>query len=133
MSEQQAPIGELLRTLRRRASLSLRDVAEQTDGAISNAYLSQIERGHRSAPNPRILARLAKLYGVSAEELLERAGYTSAPAVSDVDIAFEQVLVDRSFRFGTRFPGELNEDAKRMFIELYEKATGKKLLRNQDE
>jgi transcriptional regulator with XRE-family HTH domain len=51
----------------------LREVEERT--GISNAYLSQIESGRIKEPSPRILHRLADLYGESYAELLELAGY----------------------------------------------------------
>jgi transcriptional regulator with XRE-family HTH domain len=118
----------LLRRLRNQRHLTLREVANATDGVVSNTYLSQLESGARPKPGPRILAALAKVYDVPSEHLFERAGYVAAPPASAVDVAYEQVLADRTFQFGTRAPGELNQDAKRIIIELYERATGKKLL-----
>ena len=118
----------LLRRLRQVKNMTLREVADATGGVVSNTYLSQLETGKRPAPNPRILAALAQVYGVPAEDLFERAGYVRPPEPSEVDVAFDQVLADRSFQFGTRAPGELNEDAKRIIIELYERLTHKQLL-----
>jgi len=118
----------LLRELRERSSLTLREVSTLTGGTVSNAYLSQLEQGHRPSPNPRILTELAKVYRVSVERLFEAAGYVDAPEPSEIDRAYEQVLADPKFRFGTRGPKDLSQDAKRMFVELYEQTTGKKLL-----
>jgi hypothetical protein len=43
--------------------------------------------------------------------------------------AFQCVLSDPEYRFGNRLRGtELTPDAKRFIIEVYEKATGRKLL-----
>jgi transcriptional regulator with XRE-family HTH domain len=123
-----SPLAEYLRQLRENKGMSLRDVARATESVVSNAYLSQLETGRRPTPNPRVLTALAKVYGVAIDALFEKAGYVNGPTLSDVDVAFEQVLADHTFQFGTRFPGELNEDAKRIIIELYEAATGKKLL-----
>lgn len=128
MTGQGLSFGSFLRDLRRKAGLTLRDVEQQSDSAISNAYLSQIESGKRPPPKPAILVTLAGVYGVSVDALFERAGYTKAPKLTDVDIAYAQVIADRNFDFGTRFPGDLNEDAKRMIVELYERATHKTLL-----
>jgi transcriptional regulator with XRE-family HTH domain len=122
------PLPVLLRRLRSEKRLTLREVSAATDGVISNTYLSQLESGARPAPGPRILTALAQVYEVPPEHLFERAGYVPAPAPSAIDVAFEQVLADRTFQFGTRAPGELNQDAKRIIIELYERATGKTLL-----
>lgn len=120
--------GAFLKTLREHAGLTLRQVELATRGAVSNAYLSQLEGGKRNPPKPAVLVALASVYGTTPEVLFERAGYAAAPPPSVIDVAYEQVLADRSFQFGTRFPGELNDDAKRIIVELYEKATGKKLL-----
>jgi transcriptional regulator with XRE-family HTH domain len=122
------PLATLLRELRARAGLTLREVSAHTSGSVSNAYLSQLEQGRRPSPNPRILTELARVYRVSVERLFEAAGYVDAPEPSEVDRAYEQVLADPKFRFGTRGPNDLSQDAKRMFVELYEQATGKKLL-----
>ncbi len=121
-------LAELLRDLRRRRGLSLREVERATEGVVSNVYLSQLETGRRSDPNPRVLVALAKAYGIPTRSLFERAGYIEAPAASAVDVAFDQVLADPHFQFGTRFKGELDQDSKRVIIQLYEEATGKRLL-----
>jgi transcriptional regulator with XRE-family HTH domain len=125
--------GAFLREQRSKAGLTLRQVEVDTQGAVSNAYLSQLEGNKRPPPKPAVLIALGRLYGVPMEQLFERAGYADAPSVSDVDVAFDQVLADRNFQFGTRSPGELNQDAKRMIIELYERATGKTLLPSPSE
>ena len=68
-------IGVVLADLRKAKGLSLRDVQEATGGAVSNAYLSQLERQKIKKPSPDILRRLAKVYGVPYETLMEKAGY----------------------------------------------------------
>jgi transcriptional regulator with XRE-family HTH domain len=55
--------------------LSLRQVEEATEGVVSNAYLSQLEKGKIREPSPKLLHRLAAVYGVPHEALMERAGY----------------------------------------------------------
>lgn len=123
-----SPLAVLLRDLRARAGLTLREVSARTGGAVSNAYLSQMEQGHRPSPNPRVLTELAKVYGLGVERLFEAAGYVDAPEPTEIDRAYAQVLADSKFGFGTRSPGDLSQDAKRMFVELYQQATGKRLL-----
>ena len=59
-----------IRTLR---GHSLRAVEEAT--GISNAYLSQLERGEASKPSPDKLQALADFYGVPYTDLLREAGY----------------------------------------------------------
>ena len=64
-------LGEFIRSQRKLARLSLRDLAERTD--VSNPYLSQIERGLHE-PSVRVLRSIAKALNVSAETLLAQAG-----------------------------------------------------------
>jgi transcriptional regulator with XRE-family HTH domain len=126
-------LGQTLRNLRQRSGLSLRDVERATDGFVSNMYLSQLETGRRMEPNPRYLVALAKVYGVSSHYLFEKAGYVDEPPASAIDIAFKQVEADPEFQFGTRFKGKLDDASKRVIIELYEKATGKTLLKDESD
>lgn len=124
-------LGELLRELRRKSGLTLREVERATGGRVSNVYLSQLENDKRSQPNPRFLVALAQVYGVPSAHLFEKAGYVDAPEPSAVDVAFRQVLADPTFHFGTRFDGEPDDAVKRFIIELYERATGKRLLNDE--
>jgi transcriptional regulator with XRE-family HTH domain len=64
-------LGEFIRTQRKQAELSLRELAERTN--VSNPYLSQIERGLHE-PSMRVLKAIAKALNVSAETLLQQAG-----------------------------------------------------------
>lgn len=66
-----AAFGEYLRSQRRLANLSLREMAERTK--VSNAYLSQIERGMH-APSVRVLRSIARALDLSAEAMLAQAG-----------------------------------------------------------
>jgi transcriptional regulator with XRE-family HTH domain len=63
--------GEYLRKLRKQRNLSLREVEKKA--GISNAYLSQIERGERGAPSIEIMNRLAETYGVPVVDLIRVA------------------------------------------------------------
>jgi transcriptional regulator with XRE-family HTH domain len=64
-------LGEFIRSQRRLANLSLRELAERTN--VSNPYLSQIERGMHE-PSVRVLRSIARALNVSAETLLSQAG-----------------------------------------------------------
>jgi len=68
-------LGALLADLRRAKGLSLRAVEEATGGAVSNPYLSQLEKGKIRKPSPHVLQALSGVYGVPYERLMERAGY----------------------------------------------------------
>lgn len=66
-------LGQILRRARHHQKLSLRQV-EQRIG-VSNAHLSQIERGIIRRPDPAILMNLAELYGLNYELVVEWSGY----------------------------------------------------------
>ena len=46
----------------------------------------------------------------------------------EIERAFQYVLADPEFRFGTRPRGPLSLEAKRFIVEMYERFTGKNLL-----
>ena len=64
-------LGALLRAQRMAADLSLRDLAERTN--VSNAYLSQLERGLHE-PSLRVLTAISAALGAPLESLLQHAG-----------------------------------------------------------
>lgn len=64
-------LGRAIRTQRQLAKLSLRDLAALTD--VSNAYLSQIERGMHE-PSVRVLRSIAEALDLPADTLLREAG-----------------------------------------------------------
>jgi transcriptional regulator with XRE-family HTH domain len=68
---QMKALGNFIRSQRKLANLSLRQLAELT--SLSNPYLSQIERGLHQ-PSVRVLRLLADALNVSAETLLAEAG-----------------------------------------------------------
>ena len=68
-------LGGVLADLRTAKGLSLREVEEATDKAVSNAYLSQLENGKIKKPSPNVLHSLAQVYVVPYETLMEKAGY----------------------------------------------------------
>jgi transcriptional regulator with XRE-family HTH domain len=64
-------LGGFIRSQRKLANLSLRELAERTK--VSNPYLSQIERGLHE-PSVRVLRSIAHALNLSAETLLAQAG-----------------------------------------------------------
>jgi len=64
-----------LADLRTAKGFSLREVEEATDKAVSNAYLSQLEKGKIRKPSPNVLHSLAAVCGVPCEGLMEKVGY----------------------------------------------------------
>lgn len=68
---QMEAFGAFIRSQRRLANLTLRQLAELT--SLSNPYLSELERGMHQ-PTVRVLKQLSGALNVSAEMLLEQAG-----------------------------------------------------------
>ena len=73
-------LGELIRSQRKLAKLSLRDLAARTH--VSNPYLSQLERGLHE-PSVRVLTSIARALNMSAETLLAQAGIVSDDRADD--------------------------------------------------
>lgn len=65
-------LGGYIRAQRQLARLSLREMANLTN--ISNAYLSQVERGLHQ-PSLKVLHSIADALQLSAEQLLDHAGW----------------------------------------------------------
>ncbi len=70
-------LGAFIRTQRKLANLSLRELADLTE--ISNPYLSQIERGMHE-PSVRVLRAIAGALNLSAETMLAQAGLLESAA-----------------------------------------------------
>jgi transcriptional regulator with XRE-family HTH domain len=74
---QMRALGEFIRVERKLANLSLRELADMAN--VSNAYLSQVERGLHE-PSVRVLKAIAGALNVSADTLLTQAGVLTAIA-----------------------------------------------------
>ena len=72
---QRQALGAFIRSQRKMANLSLRQLAELT--SLSNPYLSQVERGLHQ-PSVRVLKAISDALNVSAETLLAQAGLIDA-------------------------------------------------------
>jgi transcriptional regulator with XRE-family HTH domain len=68
---QMEALGAFIRSTRKNANLSLRQLAEMT--RLSNPYLSQIERGLHQ-PSVRVIRLISDALNVSTETLLVQAG-----------------------------------------------------------
>jgi transcriptional regulator with XRE-family HTH domain len=77
---QREALGAFIREQRTRADMSLRQLAGLT--RLSNAYLSQIERGLHE-PSVRVLKAISDALNLSAETLLAEAGLIDAIAGSN--------------------------------------------------
>jgi len=119
---QREALGALIREQRMRADISLRQLARLT--RLSNAYLSQIERGLHE-PSVRVLKAISDALNLSAETLLAEAGLIDAMAGSRRDgrpasakpavLATEQAI---------RGDNRLSEDQKAALIAVYRSMLG---------
>jgi transcriptional regulator with XRE-family HTH domain len=78
--QQLETLGSFIRTQRRLANLTLRDMADLAH--VSNPYLSQIERGLHE-PSVRVLKSIAAALDMSAETLLAQAGLLEDDEATD--------------------------------------------------
>jgi transcriptional regulator with XRE-family HTH domain len=83
---QMEALGAFIRSQRKLANLSLRQLAEMT--TLSNPYLSQVERGLHQ-PSVRVLKLLSGALNVSAETLLAQAGLLDQAAGEQAQAANE--------------------------------------------
>lgn len=76
-------LGELLKF--GRGALTLREVEDTT--GVSNAYLSQLENDKIKKPSANVLYKLATLYGMTIEGLLQAAGIVDKPMNAKIKIS----------------------------------------------
>jgi len=88
---QREALGAFIRTQRRMANLSLRQLAELTH--LSNPYLSQIERGLHQ-PSVRVLKQISDALNLSAETLMAQAGLIDKVAAGAAGENAEAVVLD---------------------------------------
>jgi transcriptional regulator with XRE-family HTH domain len=99
-------LGEFIRLQRSLARLSLRQLAELSQ--VSNAYLSQIERG-LYRPSAQILKNIADALNVSAEAVYARAG------LLDDEAARPAPDVEEAIRLDERLSAEQKETLIRVY------------------
>jgi transcriptional regulator with XRE-family HTH domain len=104
-------LGSFIRSQRKLANLSLRDLAERT--RISNPYLSQVERGLHE-PSVRVLKAIAQALNVSAETLLAQAGL-----LEDDDGDAERADAEPSTEAAIRADPDLTDDQKTALLAVY--------------
>src|SRR6266571_9217343 len=73
-------IGNIIKAERKKRGWDQAALARQLGGAVRQQAISGLERG-TSRPKREMVARLAELFEVEAEELLKAAGYQT-PAVN---------------------------------------------------
>ena len=109
---QMEALGSFIRTQRKLADLSLRELAEMTE--VSNPYLSQLERGLHQ-PSVRVLKSIANALNLSAETLLVQAGLLEDDA-GEGDAAADR---SSSVESAIRTDPTLSDDQKEALINVY--------------
>jgi len=104
-------LGSFIRTQRKLADLSLRELAEMTE--VSNPYLSQLERGLHQ-PSVRVLKAIANALNVSAETLLVQAGLLGGDPEAE-----EAAAAGSSVESAIRIDPILSDDQKEALINVY--------------
>ncbi len=119
---QREALGAFIRSQRRMANLSLRQLAELTH--LSNPYLSQVERGLHQ-PSVRVLKAISDALNVSAETLLAQAGLidavTADPASADASQADASAPLTED---AIRADGRLTQEQKAALIAVYRSMLG---------
>jgi transcriptional regulator with XRE-family HTH domain len=117
---QREALGAFIREQRKKANLSLRQLAEMT--TLSNPYLSQVERGLHQ-PSVRVLRAISDALNLSAESLLTQAGLIDAIASTATGNGAEPkaaVPAEDAIRADER----LNDDQKAALIAVYRTMLG---------
>ncbi len=99
-------LGEFIRLQRSLANLSLRQLSELSN--VSNAYLSQVERGVYR-PSAHVLKSIADALKLSAESVYARAG------LLDEESAQRNVGVEEAIRLDERLSAEQKEALIRVY------------------
>lgn len=94
--------GVYLKRIRKAKKMTIRQLELYSN--VSNAYISQLERGDRGIPSPDILKKLSQPLGVDYNELMEKAGYidVQSPAAQlisylEMELSNEDILKRMNF------------------------------------
>jgi len=114
-------LSAFIRQQRKRANLSLRQLAELT--SLSNPYLSQVERGLHQ-PSVRVLKAISDALNLSAETLLAEAGLIDAMAGSGRHGSSADPGSPASTEDAIRADQRLNDEQKAALIAVYRSMLG---------
>lgn len=105
-------LGEFIKSQRRLANLSMRELARIAE--VSNPYLSQIERGVYK-PSAKVLKSIAEALQVSAETLFAKAGLLEEHPDADLAPSVEDAV---------RADPRLSPDQKKTLLQVYRSFVG---------
>jgi transcriptional regulator with XRE-family HTH domain len=111
---QMEAFGAFVRSQRKLANLTLRQLAEMT--SLSNPYLSELERGMHQ-PSVRVLKQLSDALNLSAEMLLAQAG------LIDRDTDGEAANVESGVEHAIRTDATLDDSQKAALLAVYQSMT----------
>ncbi len=117
---QREALGAFIHDQRKRANLSLRQLAEMT--SLSNPYLSQVERGLHQ-PSVRVLKAISDALNLSAETLLAQAGLIDAMTARAPGAEQDQSKVPPT-EDAIRADERLSDDQKAALIAVYRSMLG---------
>lgn len=113
---QMEAFGSFIRSQRKLANLTLRQLAELT--SLSNPYLSELERGMHQ-PSVRVLKQLSDALHLSAEMLLAEAGLLDPDRVNDSSSGTEQAGVEHAIKTDA----SLDDSQKAALLAVYQSMT----------
>jgi transcriptional regulator with XRE-family HTH domain len=114
---QMEAFGAFIRSQRKLANLTLRQLAELT--SLSNPYLSELERGMHQ-PTVRVLKQLSDALNVSAEMLLAQAGLAGRQGQAETSAdGHGPDSVERAIRTDS----QLDESQKAALLAVYQSMT----------
>ena len=116
-----ADLGAFIREQRKKANLSLRQLAELT--TLSNPYLSQVERGLHQ-PSVRVLKAISDGLNLSAETLMAQAGLIDAIASTSTARDGADAKAALPTEDAIRADQRLSEDQKAALIAVYRSMLG---------
>jgi transcriptional regulator with XRE-family HTH domain len=102
-SAQVNALGGFIRAQRQLANLSLREMAAMT--SVSNAYLSQVERGLHQ-PSLKVLRSIADALQLSTDQLLSQAGWARAAETAEDAGASPTVSTEDAIRADPRLTAD---------------------------
>ena len=118
---QREVLGAFIREQRKRANLSLRQLAELT--SLSNPSLSQVERGLHQ-PSVRVLKAISGALNVSAETLLAQAGLIDAIAADATGATGTEAPNVPGTEDAIRADARLGDEQKAALIAVYRSMLG---------
>jgi transcriptional regulator with XRE-family HTH domain len=121
---QREALGAFIRTQRKVANLSLRQLAELT--SLSNPSLSQVERGLHQ-PSLPVLKAISDALNLSAETMLAQSGLFDMAASEDTDQEGNgqgEVNQNVQTEDAIRADARLNDDQKAAMIAVYRSMLG---------